>query len=53
MVDVGGKASTDRAATASGRVFLGPEAFALVQANQLKKGDVLTVAQLAGNLGLP
>ncbi len=48
MVDVGGKAPTARAATASGRVCLGPEAFALVAANQIKKGDVLTVAQLAG-----
>jgi molybdenum cofactor biosynthesis enzyme len=48
MVDVGGKASTSRVAVASGRVLLGPEAFGLVQANQMKKGDVMTVAQLAG-----
>lgn len=48
MVDVGGKALTARAATASGRVRLGPQAFALVAANQVRKGDVLTVAQLAG-----
>lgn len=48
MVDVGQKASTSRMAVASGRVHLGPEAFSLVQANQMKKGDVLTVAQLAG-----
>ena len=48
MVDVGSKPPTERAAAASGSVALGPEAFALVAANQIKKGDVLTVAQLAG-----
>lgn len=48
MVDVGGKASTSRVAVASGRILLGPEVFGLVQANQMKKGDVMTVAQLAG-----
>ncbi|KAK9834286.1 hypothetical protein WJX81_003811 [Elliptochloris bilobata] len=51
MVDVGGKAPTERTASASGRVALAPEAFALVAANQIKKGDVLTVAQLAGIMG--
>ncbi len=40
-----------RSATATGRVLLGPEVFALVASNQLKKGDVLTVAQLAGRAG--
>jgi hypothetical protein len=48
MVDVGDKAATIRSAVASGRVHLGAEAFVLVQANKMKKGDVLTVAQLAG-----
>lgn len=48
MVDVGAKSPTERAAVASGCVALGPDAFALVAANQIKKGDVLTVAQLAG-----
>ncbi|KIZ03156.1 molybdenum cofactor synthesis 1 [Monoraphidium neglectum] len=51
MVDVGGKDSTAREARASCRVLLGPEAFALVQSNSIKKGDVLTVAQLAGVMG--
>lgn len=37
-----------RTATAAARVVLGPEVFDLVARNQLKKGDVLTVAQLAG-----
>lgn len=42
------KAATVRTATAGARVLLGPEVFDLVSKNQLKKGDVLTVAQLAG-----
>ena len=48
MVDVASKAITARTAAASGRVVLPPEAFELVQRNALQKGDVLTVAQLAG-----
>ncbi|XP_049509290.1 molybdenum cofactor biosynthesis protein 1 isoform X1 [Panthera uncia] len=48
MVDVGGKPDTERLAVASAVVLLGPVAFKLVQKNQLKKGDALVVAQLAG-----
>ncbi|XP_032318905.1 LOW QUALITY PROTEIN: molybdenum cofactor biosynthesis protein 1 [Camelus ferus] len=48
MVDVGGKPDTERVAVASAVVLLGPVAFRLVQENQLKKGDALVVAQLAG-----
>ncbi|XP_047413379.1 molybdenum cofactor biosynthesis protein 1 isoform X1 [Sciurus carolinensis] len=48
MVDVGGKPDTERVAVASAVVLLGPVAFKLVQQNQLKKGDALAVAQLAG-----
>nr|XP_017515295.2 molybdenum cofactor biosynthesis protein 1 isoform X2 [Manis javanica] len=48
MVDVGGKPDTERVAVASAMVFLGPVAFQLIQENQLKKGDALVVAQLAG-----
>lgn len=51
MVDVGAKALTTRTAVARGRVLLGPEAFTLVRDNQMAKGDVLTVAQLAGIMG--
>ncbi|KAL4524856.1 hypothetical protein Ndes2526B_g07042 [Nannochloris sp. 'desiccata'] len=51
MVDVGGKKETTRSATATVRVFLGYTAFSLVAANQVAKGDVLTVAQLAGIMG--
>ncbi|XP_044927167.1 molybdenum cofactor biosynthesis protein 1 isoform X3 [Mustela putorius furo] len=48
MVDVGGKPDTERVAVASAVVLLGSVAFKLVQENQLKKGDALAVAQLAG-----
>ncbi|XP_062954466.1 molybdenum cofactor biosynthesis protein 1 isoform X2 [Cynocephalus volans] len=48
MVDVGKKPDTERMAVASALVLLGPVAFKLIQQNQLKKGDALVVAQLAG-----
>ncbi|KAM5286942.1 molybdenum cofactor biosynthesis protein 1 isoform 6-T6 [Hipposideros larvatus] len=48
MVDVGGKPNTERMAVASAVVLLGPVAFKHIQENQLKKGDALVVAQLAG-----
>ena len=51
MVDIGGKVPSARTASASGTVHVGPAVCALVQANQMQKGDVLTVAQLAGILG--
>ncbi len=48
MVDVGHKPVTQRMAVAKGEVHMRPETLALIQAGALKKGDVLTVAQLAG-----
>ena len=48
MVDVGAKPDTERIAVARGRVQMQPETLALIQANAAKKGDVLTVAQIAG-----
>lgn len=48
MVDVGGKAATQRTATATATVILGPTAFRLLRDNQLAKGDALAVAQLSG-----
>ena len=51
MVGVGHKTETRRTARASGTIILGPEAFTRVSENSLKKGDVLTVAQIAGVLG--
>ncbi|XP_029448793.1 LOW QUALITY PROTEIN: molybdenum cofactor biosynthesis protein 1 [Rhinatrema bivittatum] len=51
MVDVGGKPDSLRTAIASAVVRLGPQAFRMVQQNQLKKGDALAVAQVAGIQG--
>lgn len=51
MVDVGGKPVSLRTAVATAIVLLGPKAFEMVQNNQLKKGDVLSVAQVAGIQG--
>lgn len=51
MVNVDGKISTERTAVASGTVFVGPDVTRLIQENTIKKGDVLTTAQLAGIIG--
>ncbi len=48
MVDVGGKADTERVAVAAGEVRMRAETLAAIRAGQIKKGDVLTTAQLAG-----
>lgn len=48
MVDVSGKATTLRRAVARGTVVFGAEAFRLLRANKLAKGDALAVARLAG-----
>ncbi len=48
MVDVGAKPDTERVAIARGRVHLQPGTLALIQAKTAKKGEVLTVAQIAG-----
>jgi len=48
MVDVGHKPDTERVAIAAGEVIMRPETLALIRAGQIKKGDVLTVAQIAG-----
>lgn len=48
MVDVGEKPDQLRIAKAEGRIVLNPETIRLVSENNLKKGDVLTVAQIAG-----
>lgn len=50
MVGVGNKPESFRTAKAQVTVLLGEKAFKLVEANQIKKGDVLTVAQTAGIL---
>ncbi|MBN2548193.1 MAG: cyclic pyranopterin monophosphate synthase MoaC [Anaerolineales bacterium] len=48
MVNVGDKPDTERLAVARGEVVMRPETLALIRAGHIKKGDVLTVAQLAG-----
>lgn len=48
MVDVSSKEDSKRVAVASCKVLLGEKAFNLVAANQISKGDVLTVAKIAG-----
>src|SRR5712692_2901748 len=48
MVDVGHKPDTDRVAVAAGEVPMRLGTLALIRAGQIKKGDVLTVAQIAG-----
>ena len=48
MVNVGAKNDTERLAIAKGDVIMRPETLTLIREGALKKGDVLTVAQLAG-----
>jgi cyclic pyranopterin phosphate synthase len=48
MVDVGEKSVTQREAIAEGWIALGSEAYEAVLQGQVSKGDVLTVAQIAG-----
>ena len=48
MVDVSGKDETDRVAVAEGSVVMQPETLRLIREGQVKKGDVLAVARLAG-----
>lgn len=51
MVDVGGKKIQTRTAVAEGMIFLQPETIELIRENKMKKGDVLTVAEIAGIQG--
>ena len=51
MVDVGEKPVSTRTAVAAGRVLVNEHTFALIRSGGMKKGDVLTVAQVAGVMG--
>lgn len=51
MVDVSEKADTLRTATAKARVLLNADTYALVKSGGIKKGNVLTTAQIAGIMG--
>ncbi len=48
MVDVGNKDQQLRIAIAEGHITLNPETIALIKENNMKKGDVLTVSEIAG-----
>ena len=51
MVNVGEKLITQRVAVAAGRVLVNEHTFSLIRSGGVKKGDVLTVAQIAGVMG--
>lgn len=51
MVNVGEKNITQRIAVASGKIHVNSETFNLIKSGGIKKGDVLTVAQVAGIMG--
>jgi len=51
MVSVEEKKDTTRVATASGKIYMKAETLDLIQQNGMKKGDVLSVAQIAGIMG--
>ncbi len=51
MVDVSAKSDTKRTAVAAGRVLVNRATFDLIRSGGLKKGDVLTTAQIGGIMG--
>jgi cyclic pyranopterin monophosphate synthase len=51
MVDVSAKLDSVRTAIAIGKVILGHDAFQKVKDNTLRKGDVVSIAQIAGIMG--
>ena len=48
MVNVSAKPKVKRTAIASGKIFLSTQTIELIKDNQIKKGDVITVAKIAG-----
>lgn len=51
MVDVADKPDSDRLAVAEGFVYMQPGTMALIQEGALKKGDVISIARIAGIMG--
>lgn len=51
MVDVGAKTDQKRVAKATGHITLNPETVQLIKDNSMKKGDVLTISEIAGIQG--
>lgn len=48
MVDVSGKAETERVAVAEGKIYVNEEVFARIRSGSVEKGDVLGIARVAG-----
>jgi cyclic pyranopterin phosphate synthase len=48
MVDVGAKPDQERMAKASGKIFLQAKTLELIKNNSIKKGDIFSVARIAG-----
>ena len=51
MVDISGKKIVHREATASGTIYLQHETIKMIKNNLIKKGDVLSIARIAGIMG--
>ena len=51
MVNVGGKPDSSRVAVAAGRVFISEETMDLIKSGGVKKGNVLSAAQIGGIMG--
>jgi len=51
MVDITEKRMTKRSATATGTIFMKQETLDLIEKNRIAKGDVVTVAKIAGIMG--
>lgn len=51
MVDVSGKDNTRREAAAQGRIYVGREVYEKIREQKIEKGDVLSVARIAGIMG--
>ncbi|MCA9892569.1 MAG: cyclic pyranopterin monophosphate synthase MoaC [Anaerolineae bacterium] len=51
MVDVGDKPESDRTAIAEGFVYMHPQTLSLIEQGALKKGDVISIARIAGIMG--
>ena len=51
MVDITDKQTTVRTATAVAKVWVGSQVCRMIQSNQLKKGNALSAAQIAGIMG--
>lgn len=51
MVDIGDKPPSDRVAIAEGFVYMAASTLALIAEGNMKKGDVITIARIAGIMG--